>query len=115
MEFVLKGKIPSKKNTWHKGKYGQIYQSQQDILDGLLFQLKQQKSIYYDLPIKKDCRLSCCIYGDNRNDLDNQLTSICDLLQKSGIIKNDRYFKQIEAEKIIDKKNQRAEIEIIEF
>ena len=115
IEFKLTGKIPSKKNTWQKGKYGQIYQSQQNALNGLLLQLKVQKARYNNLPLKNDCRLFVCVWGDNRQDLDNQITTICDLLQKSEIIKNDRQIKQIEAEKIKDNKNSRVEIEINEF
>ena len=113
MNFELIGAIPSKKNTWKVNKYGKVYQSKQEAIDGLLTQLVAQKREYTNPPIKTNCMLLLKVYGDNRNDLDNQITSICDLLQKGGVVVNDRLIKRIDAEKFIDRKTPRAEISII--
>ena len=114
IEFKLVGNIPSKKNTWKIGKHG-IYQSKQNEINDLLVQLAAQKPVNYPLPIKTQCRLVLIVWGSFKQDLDNQLTCVCDLLQKSGIIKNDNLFVQIKAEKIKDNKNQKAEIKIWEL
>lgn len=113
MNITLWGNIPSKKNTWKVNRYGKVYQSQQDAINELLGQAVAQKLQYASLPIKNNCVLVLKVYGDNRNDLDNQLTTVCDILQKSGIVVNDRLIKRIDAEKIIDRERPRAEISIL--
>ena len=113
VEFNLTGSIPSKKNSWRMGN-GRIFQSKQTEINALLLELKSQMSGSRLPLVENDCRLNLTIYGDNRNDLDNQVTTICDLLQKAGIVGNDRQIKQIEAQKIIEKPH-RAEIEVCEF
>jgi Holliday junction resolvase RusA-like endonuclease len=111
MRFILEGKIPSKKNTWRLNKWGKIYQSEQTAINALIMQLLSQKQQYVGLPVIVDCMADITLWGDNRNDLDNQITSILDIFQKAEIIKNDRLVKHIVAKKIVGKIS-RVEIDI---
>lgn len=62
-------------------------------------------------PIEGDVRLRVKIwYGSRRQDLDVSL--IMDLLEKSGVIKNDRQVKEIHAYHALDKENPRSTIRI---
>ena len=104
MKFILQGPLPAKKNTLMKGKYG-WYNKKTKALESFILQLKAQKKVYTDLPIKVDCRTNLSVYGGNRQDLNNEIVSICDLLEKAGIVSNDRNIKHIEAHKYINRKN----------
>lgn len=112
--FELKGQLPAKKNAWRLGQYG-IYQSKNKEIDVFISQLLKQMKQYSGLPLKGSCRLSCELWQSNRTDLDGQLTTLCDILQTSGIVENDRLIKDIRAKKNIDNKNPRIELKIIEF
>ena len=114
MRFELIGKIPSKKNDLRRNKYGKYYHKEDKVLTALVLQLKVQAKQYTNLPIKSDCRLILELWSDDRRDFNNEITTICDLLENAGIVKNDRQFKQIEAYKEIDNKRARCEIEIWE-
>lgn len=115
IEFTIIGEVPSKKNNYRINKNGGFYQGKQKEIDDLLLQLNVVRNKYTGLPLKSDCRLNLCVWGSNRKDLNNQIVTICDVLEKSGIIENDRSIKQIEAEKIIDNKDPRVIIELYEF
>jgi len=111
MKFTLTGQLPAKKNAWRMGKYG-IYQSKQKEIDGFIFQLKVQAREYSSLPLKGECSLNLSLWQSNRTDLDGQLTTVCDILENAGIVDNDRLIKHIIAEKVVDNKNPRIEIDI---
>jgi len=109
--FTLKGQLPAKKNAWKVGRYG-IYQSKSKEIDVFIFQLKEQVRQYPDLPLLKDCKIEVVLHQSNRTDLDGQITTLCDILQTSGVVKNDRQIKNIVAQKIVDNKNPRVEVNI---
>lgn len=54
-------------------------------------------------------------FTSDRPDLDNALKVILDCLQKFEVIKNDRLCTEINARKLIDKKNPRIEFTIEEI
>lgn len=112
MKFILTGQLVSKKNTWRRGLYGQTYQSKQKEIDAFIWQLKKQTRNILGLPIKTQCILKLCVWGSDKRDLDNEITTLTDILQNSGVIKNDRQVKYIIAKKVVDNKNPRVEIEI---
>ena len=112
MKFVLKGKLPSKKNTARWGN-GRFYNSANKEMNDFILQLIEQKPQYTNLPIKNDCRLILSVWCDNRNDLNNQLSTLCDIIEKAGIVENDRQIKDIVARKYQDIKNPRCELEIL--
>jgi Holliday junction resolvase RusA-like endonuclease len=62
-------------------------------------QLKQQMGKVY---IDQYCHLDLifCVQGKYHVDLDNLISSVCDLLQDAGVIKDDDLFDSIYAKKI---------------
>lgn len=65
--------------------------------------------------ITEKCELLIKVYfaNNNHSDLDNILNSISDVLQDCGVIKNDKLFYKMTAEKFVDKDyKERVEIEI---
>lgn len=112
IKFELKGQLPAKKNSWRKNKYGFIYQSKQKEIDAFILQLKPQTRKYPYLPFKCNVGLFLGLWQSNRTDLDNQITTICDILQQVGIVENDRQIKQIIARKFIDNKHPRINIRV---
>lgn len=115
VELTLMGSIPSKKNTMRRGRHGGMYNAAQKELDGLVLSLMSFKREFTGLPMTRPCRLSLCVWDDDRKDLNNTVTTICDLLEDAGFVKNDRLIKQIEAQKIVDGDNPRVDIELVLF
>jgi Holliday junction resolvase RusA-like endonuclease len=78
------------------------------------FQLEAQKHKYIDrLPLSDKLWVAFLFYPENyRRDFLNLLSAPADLLQKSGIITNDRNIRLIDGSKIVelDKENPRIEI-----
>lgn len=50
-------------------------------------------------PIEDMCRVTAFFYRDNRTDVDNLIGGLLDILQKAGVIKNDRQVWGLEATK----------------
>ena len=90
--YVIKGRIPSKKNTVLKGRYGQMYQAKQPELDAITWQLRQQKK--HPTIISPVCVCYAVNSHSRRQDLSNIIASIDDCLEKAEIIKNDRQIEQ---------------------
>jgi len=102
--FTLLGQIPAKKNNYRFGK-NRFYNAKQKELDEFILDLTNQRNNYDardDFPIKTQCELNLELWQGDRTDLDNQITTICDLLQNSGIIANDRQIKHIIAHKVVE-------------
>ena len=69
----------------------------------------QKQCPKFKTPILGDIKLECNIYyRDRRSDLDESL--VMDMLQKCGVVKNDRQFKKKLISHGIDKNNPRVEI-----
>jgi Holliday junction resolvase RusA-like endonuclease len=67
-----------------------------------------QKGTFAD---KQQLKMTAYIYYDSqRPDLSDEL--LCDLMEKSGIIPNDRYIFEKHIYKIIDRKCPRVEVDI---
>ncbi len=90
--YIIKGRIPSKKNTVLKGRYGQMYQAKQPELDAITWQLRQQKK--HSTIISPICASYTVNSHSRRQDLSNIIASIDDCLEKAEIIKNDRQIEQ---------------------
>ena len=85
----LTGPIPSKKNLWKRGTKGlYIPADTQKELEALLWQFKKYRP---KKPIEKQVTIKMAIYTKTmRQDAGNISETVLDLLQKSGILKNDR-------------------------
>ncbi len=107
MRFKLEGEMPSKKNGWKPKKGGGSYipADMQAELDDFLWQLKAVKIDHgITKPLEGSLSISASFYvpaGSKTRDLDNMLTTLQDLLQKGGIIKNDKDINHIEAARIV--------------
>lgn len=107
INIKLIGSMPSKKNQWKRGKYGNVYleSSVQKKLDDFIWQIKEQK-----IPkISGKVRLWVMFHIKRDIDLDNLLGGLCDILQKAGTIENDSQIMEIEAFK---KKSATPKVEI---
>lgn len=98
IELVLTGVVPSKKNAWRRGNGGKVYlpaQVQADI-DALIIQANAQR---HQLDLKEIAggRLSVAVIffvPREHKDLDNCFTTLLDVLQKAGIIENDKLVRE---------------------
>lgn len=97
--FTLKGKIPSKKNLWKRSRNGMyLDKDARADLDALLWQFKGQKRPAKPLSGAIGVTFNF-VQAMRRGDMDNKITAILDLLQKSEIIKNDKDVCSIGAER----------------
>lgn len=95
--ITLIGRVISKKNNHAGGgKFFITSRAYKQFETGSLWQLKKVKEVY-DGEIS--VRLSFMMKGKLDTDLDNMVTSVIDVLQKAGIIVNDKKVMEIKAEK----------------
>lgn len=104
INLVITGKVPSKKNRYLMGN-GRFYKDQKttDILNTYAWEIKGQllklpqdtKDKIYSSSLGVHLLFRC----DNRSDIDNMVSSVFDLLQQAGVIKNDRQIIRITAVK----------------
>src|SRR3990167_10413816 len=91
LEITIQGRIPSKKNTTRKGKYGNFYNTKQSEIDSITWQLKKYK-FFTGKPIKANCLVNT---HSKKQDFLNILQTIFDCIQEAGIITNDRQIQEI--------------------
>lgn len=72
------------------------------------------RNSYKGEPIDEECILVIKLYFKNnkKGDAHNYPKSICDGIEKSGLIKNDCLFKPVIVEEYLDKENPRVEVEV---
>jgi Holliday junction resolvase RusA-like endonuclease len=97
IKFELIGKVPSKKNLWHPKRGGGIYadQSVNIFINSAYVEVKKQLGRWK--MIEGSVALDVCFLMDDRQDLDNVLATIFDLLQNIGMIKDDRQIRRVHA------------------
>ena len=105
--FTLIGEVPSKKNAWKRGKNGNVYIAGDvsDKLSDLMVQLRAHKNACgITFPLRGQMQVDIAIHEPKTTcDLDNQITSIFDLLQKTGVIYNDKEIVDIRAARVFSK------------
>lgn len=96
IQLTLQGAVPSKKNAWRRptgrGKAYLPPQIQADI-DALVIQAQASKHKYDLKPIHEAKRLRVVAEFHVKKetvDLDNAWTTLLDVLQKAGVILNDK-------------------------
>ena len=104
----LTGRVVSKKNLWKPSRYGGIYPDRKinEFINSAYVEIKQQLGSFK--PIEGPVAIDICFMCDDRNDLDGMLTTILDLCENAGIVKNDRQFRRIVArrEKVVPAKSK---------
>ena len=113
---VIRGKIPSKSNSYKIVTInGHASLAKQAALRAYEKSFYLQCNLYRNKMIKGLFELHLKVYYENqRPDLDNAFKICLDSLQDCKAIKNDRNCVKIVAEKFIDKLNPRIEFELIE-
>lgn len=111
VHFVIRGQNYSMKNsktlTWRGGRLRTIKHTKAQQFERDFFQ--QVPPECTNLSLSGPLRIVCTVfYPDRRQDLDCAL--IFDLLQKSGVIENDRDLVEQHLYRDIDKDNPRVEI-----
>lgn len=113
--FSLDGTVPSKKNAWRRGN-GNVYlpaQIQADI-DALIIQAKSWRH-------KLDVRLIAgkavsvnmiFVHSSKNKDLDNMFTTLLDVLQKAGILENDKLVRRFNVDEHIVPKGEREKVAV---
>ena|SRR3990167_9284375 len=103
-QFEITGSIPSIKNSLKKGRYG--FYTDSKVTEWFDDCIKQ-------ISIQKIPKLAGKVYAEmfiidsDRNDTNNQISSLCDLLEHAGVVQNDRQITKIFADKtVITKKNK---------
>lgn len=114
---IIKGRTPSKSNTYRIIKIGNrasLAKTPETRAYERNFILQCNK--YRNKRIEGDFKLDIDVYfPSNRQDLDNSLKVVLDCLQECKAIVNDRACIEINARKFIDKNNPRIEFKIVEI
>lgn len=96
--LLLFGEMPSKKNSWKRSESGQVFipSGVQKEIDAFLWQIKGTKNRPRE-PMEGNLRVWLDFYVKSvaRRDLDNMATTALDILQKAGVIKNDKDVVQL--------------------
>lgn len=91
--FTLLGEMPSKKNAWKRSASGRVYipDDVKQEIDAFLWQIKGTKGRPTS-PITGPVGVSLVFYVKRleQRDLDNMATTALDILQKAGVIANDK-------------------------
>lgn len=104
-------KIPSKKNRWRRNRTGGVFlpKKDQDEVDIIIQEITLQRNAHkLWQPLTGSLRASFSI-PKARNDLDNQITTLLDCLQKARVIENDRDVRELIA-RTTDEKEIRIKI-----
>jgi Holliday junction resolvase RusA-like endonuclease len=116
ISFTLEGDMPSKKNAWKSGR-GRVYlpAEMERELGGLLLQLNTVRTREkLREPITAPAELFVCFYTlEEKRDTDNMLTTLQDLLQKAGIVKNDNQFYKVGAQRVLTDKAPSIVVDVI--
>ncbi len=104
--LTLYGVVPSKKNSWKRGRAGNVYIPEQVAADinALVIQAKTQR---HRLPLASIAGSKLMVHAQFKapaeiKDLDNMFTTILDVLQKAGVIKNDKLVRWFMVEERIE-------------
>jgi len=90
-KITLRGPVPAKKNNWKpRPKGGGVYTDRTTAtqIDGFIF---QARSAWGGKPVVDPAIVHCTFYVPNYAgaDGDNMQTTVLDVLQKAGVIRND--------------------------
>lgn len=123
MKFVILGTPRTKKNSQRimRGRGGGSFigQSEQHNAwaEPAIFQLKAQFMSVRPRgagPMVIDLNLNAQVYRDRAvGDLGNFLNAICDALERSGVVKNDKQIGGFDGSRLrVDRKTPRVELEL---
>ena len=113
IKITIPGKPLSKSNSKAINKYGKSYipneykEYEEKVIESCL-------KDYNGEPLDEKCIMVLKLYFSDKRirDVHNYPKSICDGIEKSGIITNDKLFKPVVIQEFKTKSNPRAEVEI---
>lgn len=109
--MILFGQSRQKGNTLKRGRGNTVFHSK-DYLKSFNDFILQAKAQWNQPMIEGDVVMTATIYYQSlRSDLDDSL--ICDVLEKAGVIKNDRQIKEKHLFHGLDRANPRIEVEVV--
>lgn len=114
--FTLQGTVPSKKNAWRRTASGGVYlpdQIQADIDALVILAISQRNKL--DVASLKGYTLGVEVKFEvkrQNRDLDNAFTTLLDVLQKAGIIENDRLVRAFKVEDTITAGEEKVTVTI---
>lgn len=113
IKIIIPGKPMSKSNSKAINKYGKSYLPD-EFKEYENKVIHACKTVYTGNSIDEKCIMVLKLFfADKRiRDVHNYPKSICDGIEKSGLITNDKFFKPVVIQKYFDKNNPRAEVEI---
>ena len=102
--FIFCGEVPSKKNSYTRGRGGRVYKAQRvvDYEEQVADELLEQKV----KEIKGPMAVSIEIGHKKRKDLDNVVTTLLDAMQYGGLYEDDNEIIAIQAKKRLCKKEE---------
>ena len=108
--IILTGRPISKKRNYRRGGHGGLYLSKtfRKWEEQALKQIKRRTTITGEV----DVSYTFHIKGRLNADLDNLCASINDLLQKAGVIENDKQIVSMTATKIYGSREWLTEVEV---
>jgi len=112
----IPGRVPVKKNTAKVFKWGAVYSKAWKEWEKQA--LKVLKELSIEEPIDKYCQAKFTFYFKNHQwepDVSNVCEGPQDVLQKAGILTDDKNIARLSAEKHFNDDNPRVEIEISEL
>lgn len=98
-KFILQGEVPSKKNNWHFSSTGRVFTDpkvKRWVIDSFWLLKPVLRKIK---TVTVPCAVELIFYVCKDKDLDNMVGSMFDLLQKSGILENDKLVVKLTAQK----------------
>lgn len=100
-ELCLLGDMPSKKNAWARsGSRVYLRGDVSGAIDNLVIQVRVAWNRLHNSPISAPVTLDATFVVRRDKDLDNMVTTLCDVLQTAGVLKDDKQIMDITARKI---------------
>lgn len=120
MIYTIKGRVISKKNNWHPIRRGNrtmiITSPRWKVFEkDAVSQLKEQQGTKKTIKSEVYIDYTFLMKGKGNSDTSNMITSIDDLLEKAGIIENDRLVTSGSFQRIIGQPEYITEIVIREL
>lgn len=115
---VVQGEVPSKKNSWKRGRNSTYLDADtQKLIDDLIIQVKPFKTLVRNLGVGFNdllaLRVDFYVSGKGTyKDVDNMGTTIQDILEKAKIIKNDKQVVEVQYRRFVAQPSDKTVIAI---
>lgn len=113
--FSLSQEMLGKKNLYEIARGGRMYipDRVKDFIDDCIIELKNQKQKGFKTLSDEGIGIEIVFFNKRKGkDIDNQVCTLFDILQKAGIIENDKLIEEVKATRITNKKYGHCEFTI---